>query len=857
MPSRGTLHGRTRRKTFFPDGLARDFGAGCDATRRHVRTLYEIIASGDQPDALAALQAWRPLISGPCGHGAEEPATAIAGLADFYGTPREGLRPAAMTFALHTYYALLVKLLVWHAVASVRKVPLPIGQIRGARCGSDLRQQIECAEAGRILQALNPARSSGGEPFSWYLGAWDERIGRMIRHLADRFGQYDWEAIRAQLWGGRDLLKGLYGSLFPRRFRHLLGEYYTPDWLAAHVLDEVGYRGRPGTRLLDPACGSGTFLVMAIRRIRARYEASAGRQSTGAADLCREILNGAVGFDVHPLAVLSARANYLVAVCDLLGDPGPIEIPVFLQDSILSDPGGEGGCPGGRFDYVVGNPPWIAWDDLPSSYRQATKPLWKQYGLFTLSGSDARHGGGKKDLSMLVLYAAADRHLKQDGRLGMVVTQSLFQTKGAGDGFRRFRLGSRGAWLRVLRVDDLVDLRPFFGAANWTATVVLQKGRRTTYPVPYLRWSGGGGQAKAPADAKGSFRRRCYRAEPIDPARPTSPWFLRPPGLETELARLIGPSQYEGHLGANTGGANGVYWVELLEAAGGHVRIRNIAHRAKRGVAAVEQLVEPDLLRPLLRWADVTRYRAVPSAHLLLVQDVWTRRGIEEAELRRGYPKTYAYLTQFAAALSGRAAYRRYQARSAFYSMYNVGRYTVAPVKVVWRRMDRRINAAVVEPVDDPLLGIQPVVPQETCVLIAPGSADAAHYLCALLNSSIVNFLAISHSVRGGKGFGTPSMLDFLRLRRFDPTRHLHAELAASSRRAHHATQQGEDLTAVQEQIDELAGRLWELSRSELRVIDRELEQSGPERNTKRPGRTGPKRSVREPSCPPRHLEGP
>ena len=100
---------------------------------------------------------------------------------------------------------------------------------------------------------------------------------------------------------------------------------------------------------------------------------------------------------------------------------------------------------------VVGNPPWIAWDNLPGDYREATKPLWQRYGLFSLSGNDARHGGGKKDLSMLVLYAAADRYLHDGGRLGMVITQTLFQSKGAGDGFRRFQLGRRPAAARAAR----------------------------------------------------------------------------------------------------------------------------------------------------------------------------------------------------------------------------------------------------------------------------------------------------------------------------------------------------------------------------------------------------------------------
>ena len=152
-----------------------------------------------------------------------------------------------------------------------------------------------------------------------------------------------------------------------------------------------------------------------------------------------------------------------------------VEIPVYQCDAILDGPESVG-RPQQPFDFVVGNPPWIAWDNLPEPYRQATKPLWEGYGLFSLSGNQARHGGGKKDLSMLMLYRSADRYLKPLGRLGMVVAQSLFQTKGAGDGFRRFRLGQEGDWLRVDRVDDLVALKPFPGGASRTSTIVLTKG---------------------------------------------------------------------------------------------------------------------------------------------------------------------------------------------------------------------------------------------------------------------------------------------------------------------------------------------------------------------------------------------
>ena len=138
--------------------------------------------------------------------------------------------------------------------------------------------------------------------------------------------------------------------------------------------------------------------------------------------------------------------------------------------------------------------------------------------------------------------------------------------------------------------------------------------------------------------------------------------------------------------------------------------------------------------------------------------------------------------------------------------MYNVGPYTLAAAKVIWRRMDRKIRAAVVEPLDDPLLGLRPVIPQETCVLIACASGDEAHYLCALLNSSLVHDLVASHSVAGGKGFGTPSILDYLPLRKFDPADPRHVELAALSRRLHALAERQTPAGSELNEIDRLTG---------------------------------------------------
>jgi len=85
-------------------------------------------------------------------------------------------------------------------------------------------------------------------------------------------------------------------------------------------------------RILDPACGSGTFLILYISRLR-RYAEEHYLTDT----LAKYILENVVGYDLNPLAVLTARTNYLLAIADLLQQSGlgSIEIPIYLADSIM------------------------------------------------------------------------------------------------------------------------------------------------------------------------------------------------------------------------------------------------------------------------------------------------------------------------------------------------------------------------------------------------------------------------------------------------------------------------------------------------------------------------------------------
>lgn len=91
-----------------------------------------------------------------------------------------------------------------------------------------------------------------------------------VRSLARRVGRFRWQEV------GGDVLKVLYESVITPVTRKRLGEYYTPDWLAERMVSVTVDRPLE-TKVLDPACGSGTFLFHAVRRYLVAAE-DAGRK---------------------------------------------------------------------------------------------------------------------------------------------------------------------------------------------------------------------------------------------------------------------------------------------------------------------------------------------------------------------------------------------------------------------------------------------------------------------------------------------------------------------------------------------------------------------------------------------------
>ena len=223
-------------------------------------------------------------------------------------------------FARHTMLVVAAR-----AVAETLRPPEP-GVL-------ELRPQ----DAGAIRDRLTEGFAA------WLRDAGGAEGAAVIDALTQEIDRYAWSAAN------RDTLKDLYHAVIPRRIRHDFGEYYTPDWLARAVCEEVmdakwrretiarAVAGQQvGPAALDPSCGSGTFLYHATQLLL--EDAGRHPELAGSPQAQVEIVNGLVaGIDLHPVAVELSKATKMLAFGELATHyPGVADADtgVYLGDSL-------------------------------------------------------------------------------------------------------------------------------------------------------------------------------------------------------------------------------------------------------------------------------------------------------------------------------------------------------------------------------------------------------------------------------------------------------------------------------------------------------------------------------------------
>ncbi|MEM1947953.1 MAG: N-6 DNA methylase [Candidatus Caldarchaeum sp.] len=751
-----------QRKRLDVDSLVRDFGPQSDEARKLVKLLYERLKASKSGRVRALFDDWLRLFSQTTGY-SQEKLKELKEIVRDYRLPKQ-VDYNALLFSLHTYYGLVMKLLaaeIAYLYGGGKWLRSYVGELENAYMSGgvdELRKVLmELEEGGVFSKLLNIVNFVEGDYFSWYLDVLDRDLGDAVAEVARRLGDYEPATPHLEPETTRDLLKRLYQSLIPRDVRHKLGEFYTPDWLAELLLNEMGLTVdrfeamgsenplRPlELRVLDPACGSGTFLILYLKRLRKYAE---NHYLTD--QLVNYVLANVVGYDLNPLAVLAARTNYLLAVGDLLVYvKGSVEIPVYLADSILVESAADlrgqvyvlrtsvgvfkiprsvvdrglltdvlsvlktsvanrytikefkGLLAGrfnladddlqilgelfdvflklevegknhvwvsivrnafapilkGRFDYVVGNPPWIAWENLPESYREISKELWIHYGI--VSAGTARF---KRDMAMLFFVRCFDLYLKDGGVHGFLVPFTLFKTQ-AGAGFRTKIANT----CRIVVVHDLVTLYPFEGAVNRTAALVAEKPMSESavsrlYEFRHVVWVNRRGGPMPTNVSLDEVLRLTDRYDmlmvPIKANDAGSSWMQTTPKALSAIRKVLGRSEYRAFAGVYPG-FNQIYFVKILgKDKDGNLIITNPPESGqKKSVKKITAKIEPDLIYPLIRGRDVKKwYVEFKDRYVIVPHNPKTGRPFEGNEMKIRYSKTYEYLYHFRDELIQRA----------------------------------------------------------------------------------------------------------------------------------------------------------------------------------------------------------
>lgn len=329
------------RRPVTSENLLEDFGHGSSTAQNLMQSLSDgladaLDANGDSRIAML-YEEWKSLY----GQVADMSAMQVAAVTreiSFQWKGQSSQAVPARLFVIHTYNSLLVKLLAAEIVSAhgLTALKQPAQEMASIQSNDDLVRTLEQSiELSGIFADAGIRGFVEETIFSWYLdlfkGAYDSReLMSSLRSLLAQLSLYRTDRLEHS----RDVLRDVYQGLVPGKLRQSLGEYYTPDWLVDFTIEAADFDSWLSGRILDPTCGSGSFLVAALRRKKEEAKLAGWTSEETIDHLC----NSVWGIDLNPLAVQIARVNYLMEIADLLRDcPGEeFEIPVLLGDAIYS-----------------------------------------------------------------------------------------------------------------------------------------------------------------------------------------------------------------------------------------------------------------------------------------------------------------------------------------------------------------------------------------------------------------------------------------------------------------------------------------------------------------------------------------
>ena len=670
-----------------------------------------------------------------------------------------------------------------------------------------------------------------------------------LNHSKDNSYRYDFSIIESDVLG--NIYEQYLGNILkatPKRaklsesktHRKEQGIYYTPSYIVDYIVkNTVGEFIKTHTpeeiknvKILDPACGSGSFLIRAYKELERywekKYRTEHGLQETLKFDDAEdfysmkvEILkNNIFGVDLDPKAVEIAQLNLLLQISEK-GEKLPLlQNKIKVGNSLIDDPNvsdkafkWEEEFPeimkNGGFDIIIGNPPYVRIQNLEK----------KEVDYF---GSNFKSAFKNYDIYLLFVEKSL-KLLRRNGDIGFIIP-SKFVNADYGRGLRN--VISRTKTLR--RFVDFKDLQIFGDATNYTCLLFLKNTENEDFE--YMSPKSKNEFSLAEISNPDIFQK--YRL-PI-PNEGES-WILSNNKVNSLMKKLKDKGESLGVISKNifqglVTGSDSTYFVRVISETKETAKIINIKD-------SIEFVVEKAILKKLLKGKDIRKWN-VDWNGLYVIYPYFVENGkaslISLSEIKEKFPLAYEYFKHYGSQLKSRENHR---------FQYDEN----------WHQFGRLQN---IEKFEQPKIITQVLASNNTFAIdlkgeyyfVGGGNAggygivlndnnqDLYYFVLALLNSKVLEFYLknISTPFRGGYfsyGRRFIEQLPLLRPKdsKFDLISSLSEELVKISKKIQNLPNTDErdflerEFKMKDQELNQLIYRLYRLSKSEITLIEDQL----------------------------------
>ncbi|MBD3349891.1 MAG: N-6 DNA methylase, partial [Candidatus Lokiarchaeota archaeon] len=288
-----------QRYPLTPKSLNNKFGIETDIAIEAIRTLYDTKKNSTNPRTNVIFEEWLYVYQQVCGYELNKTKKQLEYIA--LKCEIKNFEPDILLFCLHTYLSIIVKYLAAE-IGVIYQSSIFRSYLKDLLQREDIkfRNELKKFENGDVFAELGYKSFLDTDFFSWYLNEFSGEIESTIRSILSILIQFEPSIHLNESTKVQDLLKKFYQYMVPKELRHSLGEYYTPDWLAQYVIQASGYSGDLEERVLDPSCGSGTFLIFFLEKALNWGKKHKIEPNT----LIEKLTHNIIGFDLNPLAVI-------------------------------------------------------------------------------------------------------------------------------------------------------------------------------------------------------------------------------------------------------------------------------------------------------------------------------------------------------------------------------------------------------------------------------------------------------------------------------------------------------------------------------------------------------------------------